>query len=1015
MSRNPSDRARRPLGTCSRRGVLRAGALGAIGLAFPGGSAAAEAPPASTHAETPRPQDGSATTASRIEATTRELLGWGWEGKPHGQTLASDVLGQLAQDDPARPHFGSSGPYGGANRRGFSLFAPNSGRPQVPAGLAAHLGARLLAVPDHWNHRVLLFPLRADGALASREATGLLGQRRYDEGELGMGRDRLHYPTACAFDPEGQWLFVCDEYNHRVLQFRVAKLDYPVRVFGQANFDDWGPDASPGRRVWDSTREVIWERQPGPAGFFLPRGVACDGKRLFVSDCDNHRILIFALGTEAGKEPGGAADRPRAVAVLGQADFTGNQPNRGGALSPASLLFPSGLALDPTGRWLLVADMGNERLLAFDVAQTPANGAAATRLVPLRERARPRPPATPLEKRISGLVSVAVDPAGRVFTADREGRRVVLYRLEELLRGEPRPQAALGKFEMSTDLRQTKPGNGGPTGLACAGDFLYVLEPRGNRVLCFDARNPERRAVNLLGQFHGANVNRPNYNKYGANDGADPYGLDLGDGRPALSITPDGQWLLATDTIGGRLLFFALGPDGLPLDRGARYALGVPDLLSLGNSYGSDRFNRPGHSALDERGRLFVSDFQGSRLLCFELHALMASTGPRALETLRRTSDAVAGWGRWIYGRAPGSGPPPARAAFEAEGVACGLAASAVLGQVDFWTGLRDTASTRQLGKEICGLAIDRKRQRLLVGEKLNHRVVIFDIAGKITTFMPARYVLGQADFTVNSPFRGDKWHPRGLAYPDSLAYDAVTGLLFVCHGTSGADREVVAFDLTGDAVRDPEPVLRIGGPHATVRADLPYISRFLAIDEKRRWLWCGTCALDLSGDFRRAMKVVGWFGIGRHANAESLQTGHGGKVADKLGYAVPWCHRFDTTPDALAVHPQTGTLYIADNNRFRILAFQPEFRFEAEPLPVTVGQPAIGICGSGGLAPLRFTLTSGRLPPGLALDPDTGILRGTPTGPAGEYRFGIEVRTAVGRVTGERVVCVVGGRGAGS
>jgi sugar lactone lactonase YvrE len=972
-----------PQKPCTRRSVLRAGALGAIGLTFPHGGDAA------------RSDDGSA--AASLEAVTRELIGWGWEGRPHGQSLASDVLGQLAEDDPARPHFGSSGPYGGANRRGFSFFAPNSGRPQVPAGLAAHVGARLLAVPDYWNHRVLLFPLNADGSLAAREATGLLGQRRYDEGELGQGRDRLHYPTACAFDPKGQWLFVCDEYNHRILQFRVAKLDRPVRVFGQADFDAWGPDASPGRRVWDSTREVTWERRPGPVGFFLPRGVACDGNRLFVADCDNHRILVFTLA-------GATENGPRAPAVLGQADFTGNQPSRGEATGSATLFFPAGLALDRTARWLLVADMGNERLLVFDVAERPANGAAAVAVVPLRERAQPRPPAPAVEKRISGVTGVAVDAGGHVFVADREGRRVLLYHLDEIVAGAPRPRAALGKFEMSTDLRQTKPGNGGPTGLACAGPFVYVMEPRGNRVLCFDTREPERRAVNLLGQFHGANIRRPNYNKYGANDGADPYGLDLGDGRPALAITRDGQWLLVADTIGGWLLFFALGPDGLPLDRGARYALGVPDLLSRGNSYGGDRFNRPGHAVLDERGRLFVSDFQGSRLLCFDLSALMASTGPRALQPFRPAGQDER---RPPDARSPWSGPPPARAAFEVEGIACGMPAVAVLGQADFWTGLRDTASERQLGKEICGLAIDRKRQRLIVGEKMNHRVVIFDISGAVATFMPARYVLGQADFIANQPFRGDKWHPRGLAYPDSLAYDSVTGLLFVCHGESSREREIVAFDLSGDAIRDPEPVLRIGGPRATVQADLPYVSRFLALDEKRRWLWCGTYALDLAGDFRRAMKVVGWFGIGRHANAESLQTGHGGKVADLLGYAVPWCHRFDTTPDALAVHPQTGTLYVADNNRFRVLAFQPEFRFAKEPLEVNVGRPAIGICGSGGLAPLHFIVTSGQLPSGVALDPDTGILRGTPTGPTGEYRVGIEVRTAVGRVTGERVVRV--------
>jgi len=34
--------------------------------------------------------------------------------------------------------------------------------------MAAHGGIRKLAVPDYWNHRVLLFDLNADGSLVSR-------------------------------------------------------------------------------------------------------------------------------------------------------------------------------------------------------------------------------------------------------------------------------------------------------------------------------------------------------------------------------------------------------------------------------------------------------------------------------------------------------------------------------------------------------------------------------------------------------------------------------------------------------------------------------------------------------------------------------------------------------------------------------------------------------------------------------------------------------------------------------
>ena len=140
------------------------------------------------------------------------------------------------------------------------------------------------------------------------------------------------------------------------------------------------------------------------------------------------------------------------------------------------------------------------------------------------------------------------------------------------------PRSAIGRFEMSTDLWQMKSGYGGPTGLTVAGDHLYAVEPRGNRVLCFHLADPEGRACDLLGQFYGNDLTRPHYNKYGPNNGPDPYGFDFADGTPALSVTDDGRWLLASDPIGGRVMFFPLGTDGLALDRSARLAMGVPTL-----------------------------------------------------------------------------------------------------------------------------------------------------------------------------------------------------------------------------------------------------------------------------------------------------------------------------------------------------------------------------------------------------------------------------------------------------
>ena len=919
------------------------------------------------------------------EETVRSLIGWGWEDHPHGQTLASDVLGQHVGGDPSRPHFGSHGPYGGATPHGFFFYGFNSGRYQTLSGMAAHLATRTLAVPDYWNHRVLLFDLNQDGSLASRTARRLIGQSRFDEMELGQGANRLHFPSSCTFDPAGRMLFVADEYNHRVLQFDMNSPARAVRVYGQGEFQSWGPDSSPGALIWDSTRTDIrgpeLNRQPHARGLFLPRGVACDGRRLFVSDCDNHRVLVF--------ETGGTGNGPPATAVLGQADFSGFRPNRDGERGAETMLFPSGLALSADARYLLVADSMNARLLAFDIAGEIRNGMPAAAILPLLGTEQSRPTSQPKRREITGVVDVAVDEANRVFLSDRSGMRVLVYRLENILAGDTRPSAAVGKFEMGTDLKQSKPGYVGPTGLALAGDFLYVAEPRANRVLCFDASNLQGRACNLLGQFYGTDRARVDYNKYGPNNGPDPYGFDFADGSPALSVSPDGAWLLAADPIGGRLLFFPLGADGLSVDRSARFALGTPTLTARANNYGSKRFNRPSHSVLTAEGRLFASDFQGSRILHFELPDFVAAVGAKALAPLRPFLPPI--------GRKPGY-----REWFEFRSIESGVAALHVLGQPDFETGLRGVATRQQMGKEMSGLAFDRDRQWLIVTEKLNHRVLLVDVSRGVETFMPAMAVLGQRDFEQNTPYGGQAaWHPAGMREPSGACYDHSSKMLFVASGEGMNEREILGFDLSGKVSNGMLPCLRIGGPHATIKSDLPYVSRTLAIDEERRRLWSGLFAIDLSGDFRTSAPVIGWFGLGPHDQAANLQGYHTGPLPNLLGYSVGFCHRFGGGIHATAVNPRTGTVYVADSARYRVLAFQPEFHFHSKPLTAFIGRRTAGLSGTGGLAPLEFTVEKEGLPNGLVIDSQTGLITGIADDQPGEYRVPVQVQTALGTVRG--------------
>ncbi len=70
-----------------------------------------------------------------------------------------------------------------------------------------------------------------------------------------------------------------------------------------------------------------------------------------------------------------------------------------------------------------------------------------------------------------------------------------------------------------------------------------------------------------------------------------------------------------------------------------------------------------------------------------------------------------------------------------------------------------------------------------------------------------------------------------------------------------------------------------------------------------------------------------------------------------------------------------------------------PQLAVSASALPAgTVGQSyAASVSGSGGVAPYTWAVTSGSLPAGLSLDPNTGAITGTPTS-AGSSTAGITV-----------------------
>ncbi len=141
-------------------------------------------------------------------------------------------------------------------------------------------GTRLV-VADTENNRVLIwnrFPTKP-----SDDADIVLGT-----GKAGSGKNQFRGPYAVASD--GTRLFVSDWNNNRVLvwdRFPTKDGELPSAVFGQRNFKRWGPNGQSHDEGKPGT--------PTASGLQYPQGVFYQDGRMWVTDTDNNRILMFEL------------------------------------------------------------------------------------------------------------------------------------------------------------------------------------------------------------------------------------------------------------------------------------------------------------------------------------------------------------------------------------------------------------------------------------------------------------------------------------------------------------------------------------------------------------------------------------------------------------------------------------------------------------------------------------------------------------------------------------------------
>ncbi|MEZ4635963.1 MAG: NHL repeat-containing protein [Caldilineaceae bacterium] len=216
-----------------------------------------------------------------------------------------------------------------------------------PMGLVTDVNDNLV-VADHGNNRVLVYEWNEAGTIGpdanwmvGQEITGVDDPLTFNAAPDPPTQRSMNGPTSVAADLLGDAIYVADTGNNRILYFNSNPIDNVADgLIGQPDYTSNAPNNG----------GLSGSRLDGPTGLKIDAG-----KRLYVADTNNNRVLIFDQ-----LNPDGVAD-----GVIGQPDFASNAANNDG-LSATSLNAPRGIATDNSYLDLFIADTGNNRALQYN-------------------------------------------------------------------------------------------------------------------------------------------------------------------------------------------------------------------------------------------------------------------------------------------------------------------------------------------------------------------------------------------------------------------------------------------------------------------------------------------------------------------------------------------------------------------------------------------------------------------------------------------------------------------------
>jgi DNA-binding beta-propeller fold protein YncE len=359
--------------------------------------------------------------------------------------------------------------FGGAND------APNRKGLNQPTAVAVDTSHHRLFISDSTNNRVLVFNLTSDDELVDDTADAVLGQSDFNTNTSATTQGAMAAPGYIAYDSTNDRLFVSDYTNDRILVFDVTSItngENAVNVIGHAAYDNSDTPSD-------------------QAKLSGPYGLAYDatGKRLFVADSNNNRVMVFNADPAVLIANNAGTDGPDAIGLLGHTAYDGaDTPG-----DQSKMTTPVGVAYDASSR-LFVADSGLHRVLVFDVTSI-TNGENAVNVIGQPDYATINMGTT--QDELQDPLGVAYDALdARLFVSDTNNRRVMVFNVDSTVlipnnagTDGPDAEAVIGQPDFTSSNPSTaQNGLNGPAGVGYdpTNNRLYVVDQGNNRVMLSD-------------------------------------------------------------------------------------------------------------------------------------------------------------------------------------------------------------------------------------------------------------------------------------------------------------------------------------------------------------------------------------------------------------------------------------------------------------------------------------------------------------------------------------------------